>query len=660
MKLKLTPGQVLGPYKVIRFIGRGGMGQVFEAYEERLDRRVALKIISKDSHTSSRAVTKFIDEARSLAKLNHSNVVSIYAIDKIEGIPFIAMEYIEGVSIDHIRKYFILNSEEALPLCRQMLEGLKALHDKHIIHRDIKPSNIILQKDGAIKFIDFGLAKSLRVNSEDNTETNAFFGTPRYISPEVAMGRPASPASDIWSLGAVLYEFFSGERLVDPEGKLAPLAIIDSFKSFEFQIPATSRDFIQLRFQNILKKMLFPEPAGRYVSIDDILSDLAPMISRNSKIPVNFYNNLTRDLVGYETYRDRLVARSDYTLLKAKRVLTLCLHSEQFQAPADNETDPLFETSESETFNYHSHMLFDAEKMLKNELAGKKNQSYTQTSHSSPPPAVPPLVFFEANSKKGGASGAKSLKLFGRYLAALVVLALVSLGGLLYFNGKNQNFVSSSNSETMASMKESLNKILPPPPADAKNFPVNEKIWRGSASSITFQWKKSLVGYSKRIELSHDRDFSSAFEFKQVSGFKQSLEIDSSPGVYYWRIRDINSEVVEVGPFQFTVISADPPELMLPANNRKIHVPENYNGTSPIRVRFFWEKKKHISRYLIQVSHTLDFRDIVHEKLLESSQTYQTLLHPGSYYWRVRVGDKGGAEQWSPPRTFYIVDKFNN
>src|SRR5437879_4589761 len=154
--VNLPPGTSLGSYTIIRLIGRGGMGEVYEANELTLDRRVALKVIARDHIGGKREpeiIARFLQEARILAQVNHPNVVTIHAIDRFNETQFIAMEYIEGASFQEMLTLFAFSGEEAAPLFMQMLQGMQALHGKNILHRDLKPHNLMLRTDGQVKIL---------------------------------------------------------------------------------------------------------------------------------------------------------------------------------------------------------------------------------------------------------------------------------------------------------------------------------------------------------------------------------------------------------------------------------------------------------------------------------------------------------------------------
>src|SRR6266404_571186 len=212
----LANGTVLGAYTIVRLIGRGGMGEVYEAYEHRLQRRVALKVIAPakaGTHGEVDLVRRFLQEARTLAQINHTNVVTIYSIDRIDDVQFIAMEFVDGASFKDLFSLFALSADEAAPIFLQLLEGLRALHDNKILHRDIKPHNLMIRSNGQIKILDFGIAKRMNDRDRENTTVGVVVGTLAYLPPEVLYGTAASVRSDLWSLGAIFYECMVGQPL---------------------------------------------------------------------------------------------------------------------------------------------------------------------------------------------------------------------------------------------------------------------------------------------------------------------------------------------------------------------------------------------------------------------------------------------------------------
>jgi serine/threonine protein kinase len=207
--MALSAGDKLGPYEILGAIGAGGMGAVYRAHDPRLNRVVAIKV------SAAQFSERFEREAKAIAALNHPNICQIYDI----GPNYLVMEYVDGAPIVSSEKSQPLPSAEALRLAAQVAAALEAAHAKGIVHRDLKPANILVTHEGVVKLLDFGLAKqSLATEAGDETQTigltkvGAIMGTPAYMSPEQADGRPADARSDIFSFGVILYEMLAGRH----------------------------------------------------------------------------------------------------------------------------------------------------------------------------------------------------------------------------------------------------------------------------------------------------------------------------------------------------------------------------------------------------------------------------------------------------------------
>ncbi len=224
--MALAPGVKLGPYEILAFIGAGGMGEVYRARDSRLGREVALKILPPALASDSDRLRRFEQEARAVAALNHPNILAVHDIGQYDGTPFMVSELLEGETLRAILLRGIPPQRKAIDYAIQIAQGLAAAHGKDIAHRDLKPENVFVTRDGRVKILDFGLAKT--VDSADArgqdaatatllaanavTEQGTVLGTAGYMSPEQIRGTTVDCRTDIFSFGAVLYEMLSGKR----------------------------------------------------------------------------------------------------------------------------------------------------------------------------------------------------------------------------------------------------------------------------------------------------------------------------------------------------------------------------------------------------------------------------------------------------------------
>ncbi len=206
---QISINRKIGQYRVISLVGSGGMGKVYLARDETLDRLVALKALTAQYASSPDHRKRFVNEAKASARLNHKNICSVYAIEELDDLVFISMEYVQGSTLKEIMQQNPMDVNQVADLAVQCCEGIRAAHDEKIIHRDVKPSNIMLDKYGTAKILDFGLAKFL--DDPSITQSSAIMGTVRYMSPEQITGKAVDHRSDIFSLGVVLYEALTGQ-----------------------------------------------------------------------------------------------------------------------------------------------------------------------------------------------------------------------------------------------------------------------------------------------------------------------------------------------------------------------------------------------------------------------------------------------------------------
>jgi serine/threonine protein kinase len=265
-----TPGTLLaGKYTIVEVVGRGGMGIVYKAEDTKLKRSVALKFLPPELTRDQECKERFVVEAQAAAALGHPNICTIHEINEEEGQSFIAMEYIQGRSLKAKIEKGPLAVEEALDIATQVAEGLDEAHRKGIIHRDIKSANIMVTDKGQAKIMDFGLAKVK--GGTLLTRKGTTLGTVAYMSPEQARGEEVDHRSDLWSLGVVLYEMFSGKLpfMGDHEASLLYSVVHEEPKPIK-----TFKPDIAPELQQIIDRSLKKKPEARYQTAGEMLKDL--------------------------------------------------------------------------------------------------------------------------------------------------------------------------------------------------------------------------------------------------------------------------------------------------------------------------------------------------------------------------------------------------
>lgn len=258
-------------YEIVRTIGSGGMADVFLAHDNVLDRDVALKVMNSRYARDDEFVERFRREAQSAAALSHPNIVSIYDRGESEdGTYYIAMEYLSGGTLkDRVLKRGALPPKTAASVAAQIAEALKAAHSRGVVHRDIKPHNILITEAGDIKVTDFGIARA--ASSSTMTKTGAVMGTAHYISPEQAMGESVGPASDLYSLGVLLYEMLTGELPFDAD---TPIGIAMQHVNGTPNPPREVNPEVPAGLNAVVVKLLQKDPEDRYPSDEALIEDL--------------------------------------------------------------------------------------------------------------------------------------------------------------------------------------------------------------------------------------------------------------------------------------------------------------------------------------------------------------------------------------------------
>jgi serine/threonine-protein kinase len=270
-------GKTLGTFECTALLGKGGMGEVYKAKDQKLGRDVAIKVLPEEFAKDADRVSRFQREAKLLASLNHPNIAAIHGLEESDGTHFLVLELIEGDTLADRLKRGAIPVEESLKLALQIAEALEAAHEKGVIHRDLKPANIKVTPDGKVKVLDFGLAKAFageqaEVNlshsptlSEAATLQGVILGTAAYMSPEQARGKPVDKRTDIWAFGCVLYEMLTGKAAFQGEDVTEILAaVVKSGVDLDL-LPAN----IHPRVREVITRCLQKEQRNRYRDIGE-------------------------------------------------------------------------------------------------------------------------------------------------------------------------------------------------------------------------------------------------------------------------------------------------------------------------------------------------------------------------------------------------------
>ena len=277
----ISPGSHLGPYEVGALIGRGGMGEVYRAHDSRLDRPVALKVLTPAFSNDAGRLARFTQEARTTALLNHPNIIAVYDVGTDQGIPFVVSELLDGETLRSRLRRGTLTVRKAVALGLELARGLIAAHRLGIVHRDLKPENVFLTGDGRVKILDFGLAicrrAPLKKPSPDSSTTGGrgwMVGTIGYAAPEQIRGADADHRSDVFSVGVMLYEMIAGA---------APFHAVSSIDA----VVATLREdpprladkrAVPRALDDVVQHCLEKDPSNRFQSAIDLAFSLESVL----------------------------------------------------------------------------------------------------------------------------------------------------------------------------------------------------------------------------------------------------------------------------------------------------------------------------------------------------------------------------------------------
>ncbi len=324
-------GRTLLSYRILRKIGQGAGGEVYLAEDTRLRRAVALKFLPESLVANEQARRRFLREARLASALDHPNICTIYEINETEGLHFIVMQYAEGETLKQVIAAKPLDTDSTLSIAIQIAAALTSAHERGVVHRDIKPTNVVITKDGQVKVLDFGLAKSLLAATKDSepidapelTRQGAQLGTPAYMSPEQVRGEPADQRSDVFSFGVSLYEMATGRSPFKGKNK----SIIDVMHAVAHDQPPPMCEInphAPAQLQAITERAMQKEPSSRYQTMREALRDLK-QLARDLDLDLSGLSEGTGDYMRPRPGRPSRLKRNVLSLAFAVVVVVLAI-----------------------------------------------------------------------------------------------------------------------------------------------------------------------------------------------------------------------------------------------------------------------------------------------------------------------------------------------
>ena len=286
--MALAPGTKLGLYEIQTSLGAGGMGEVYRATDSKLGRDVALKVLPAEMAQDPERLGRFRREAKSLAQLDHPNIVTIYSVEECDGVHFLTMQLVEGQPLDRLIPEGGLPLGQIVEIASALGDALAAAHEKGIVHRDLKPANVMVSNDGRVKVLDFGLAKDVRgsnlgdatMTSASRTEVGVVMGTPAYMSPEQTSGRPLDHRTDIFSMGVLLHEMATGRRPFEgtSSAELVSAILRDTPPSVTDARPDLPSDLAR-----IVRRCLEKDPRHRVQTARDVSNEFRDLARQSSQ-----------------------------------------------------------------------------------------------------------------------------------------------------------------------------------------------------------------------------------------------------------------------------------------------------------------------------------------------------------------------------------------
>lgn len=685
----LDPGSKLGPYEIIRLIGKGGMGEVYEAYEDSLDRKVAIKIIPKElSEKDPEVVKRFVAEGKVLAQLNHPNVVVVHSLGQTSGIHYLAMEFVDGPSLKQRIKERTFELSEALPLFLQMIAGTDALHKNGIIHRDLKPANIIYKIGGSIKIVDLGIAKNVEDTNPEITKIGEVVGSPMYMSPEVALGEPASKQSDLWGLGLIFYEMLVGKN---PYKASSQVAILKKITTTDLEFPKEIYVKLPIDIIKIIRKLCSRNPSARYYSANDVYREIEQLSARTGK--KDFFEETSKQ----RTTQKTIVLDQTINQQKTKSTQIKSRTTKYSQEDAEDSKLKIYSlvyitliaVFVSMFFNYKDKFSPDSIPQTQQPATPQPSPKQNITLLIKSPKPQETIILDKNNLLtinfiiKGETSNYR-LQIAEDAMFSKIVLEKISPATPFKTSDveadKNYylRFVSgNSYSDTIPFSTTTRDAPQPVSPTEGQKFLITSPYLKDATFNI--DWKRKINVDRYRVQVARDTNFKTVVTDQSVAG--TSLNSVALPeGRYFWRVRAITETSAPdfwSAPIGFKIEASSPQLQRQPIaseptkqlrqikptgfiNNLKAPIltnikiatilnkqvsgsnrsPASYNSSSPPVLT--WQKVKGATSYIVQISNESSFLSlIVDTSTLKPSFTWRD-LNPGNYFWRVYAKNDSG------------------
>jgi serine/threonine protein kinase len=686
---KLKRGSFLGACRIKKLIGHGAMSETYEARDDIRHRRVAVKVITSDYNESNELVQRFNSVGQAFARLNHQNVAAVHGLGEESNTHFVTMEFVEGQNFyDLVKAKGFLTVTEALPYVKQVLEGLRAIHEQGIVHQDIKSKNIILRDDGVVKIVDFGIGK---------IEGKEFVGAVNYLAPEVIRGNTATVQSDIWSLGINIYELVKGKKPFEADdGQLVAQKILNDELSF-----GDDSQHIEFAFQRIILRMCDKSLGRRYKSVTEILRDLrafeagealpaaaslaslddATMVLENPYLPPSL---VPPGLPQKENTFPSLVIESEWDYQKiGLAIVVAVLLSGVFMYKHFVPAEPVMEEASSALTSPESPA--EGQKMV------LRDREPIQFVWSGP---VGEDVYLEVSKN----ANFQDLILEEPFPSS-PHLSQKSIGEGSYF----WRLVEKNGTQSHA-IFEPIGFIVVTQSPTQSIYPANRFI-SPEGKPIQFYWLNKFGVSHYRFQLSPNPHFESLTTDILLDGI-QTGPLTVLPGDYYWRIRaedppsvtSLWSEVRSLrvqkagAPAQppleaplaanknpavpVPVVAAVAKKVVMPAakeirmpklvaidqqvilsyrNPKNPRKPANSDGVLRNPPVLRWSESAGAFAYKVQVARDSDFNQVEWTHTVSTLEARWETAQPGRYYWRVQATDGEVSSPYSAPSLLDLV-----